>query len=161
VKEHAAAVKNNDIAAEEGWHWLEVYLGGIVGQVVAADRYNQIQRIFSTASTVLLAFGAIAAIAITVFVWAINPPATTSSSKFAFPAQGIVTLDSQGRQIEGDVLGKSCVSRPFPAIILSQRSNSYDAVTVPSKRCKLAEVTITSDIGSVRRLLAVGTGPTK
>ena len=130
-------------------------------KVVATDQ--AVQRVLTVASFYVLsdAFDAArgwiicsalaAALAVVGFAWASHPPKQEAGSPIAVATPSVVRLklSDQGRALLVGPLGAKCAAAHIGAIVLRVTDGTADVVTLPTKRCRVARLSIAADAGTI------------
>ena len=128
------------------------YLNIVATSVTSGARYYRVREQFLKTREDMFRYGAITAIAATLFIWGINPPADppVEASAFKMPAVAQLKLTEAGKQVFEDILGNDCVMQAqIPVIVLSATTESFEIASIPSAECQTARFTVTDSIGSV------------
>jgi hypothetical protein len=120
-----------------------------VAKVVAYVRYNTIREKAERSRRELTCASVVAAAALVGFAWAANPKEKQSVVVLKSPAaEATLTLTDVGKKTLAPLLGSSCIALDrIPVIVLGVSTTGSDIVSLKSKDCLLAHLTITDTLG--------------
>jgi hypothetical protein len=120
-------------------------------EILRFVRYDRVRRQFRRSVRYMFAAGMVAAVAITVFAWAANPP--PNEAPFAIPTEAYLELTEDGRELLRDQIGSQCIRSDIHVVVLGATAGVYDVVSVPRAKpmCKAYRFTLTEgDQGLIR-----------
>lgn len=122
----------------------------IVADVVADASFRESKQRFERAWRSMTVFAGIAAVAITVFAYAANPPEDEQAAKAVVrPAPQAVrfSLTDEGRRTLAEALGSRCVTHPIDALAVGGSPAAPVVVTLPRGDCASAQFVLSAAIG--------------
>ena len=94
----------------------------------------------------------VAVLSIGIFAWTTSTKLNATPIFQAPPSLTSLRLTDGGKEKMMGVLGDGCVAQEtIPVILLSYQNNTFDVVTIPSDRCRVAKFTVASDIGTFEK----------
>jgi hypothetical protein len=91
----------------------------------------------------------VGALAIVGFAWAAHPPDKKTKPAVAAPAEVTIKLTKEGKKLLSAPLGKQCVARSVPAIVLATTAGTAEVVTLPRGGCRIRRFTVSADVGTI------------